>query len=320
MNRLQQILLAILVVQIGLVVAIYWPQEPTASMDAPMFSELNAGDIVAFSVDDADDSHVDLTKSGDEWVVSSAGDYPCDGEKIYTALEKIPAIHTSRLVTRTEDSHKRLQVADDDFSRRVIFELADGSQHTLFIGTAPRAKATHVRKEGQNDVYLTGEITSWEFGANASSWIDTAYLSILTDEITTMVLTNANGTFEFEKDADGSWSMSGLDKDEELNQVNLNSLLNQFSSFQMTKPLGKQELSEYGLDSPNAVVKLNTQNEDKESKIYTLQVGAKDTDDNSYVVKSSESRYYVKVAGYSIDNFVNYAREDFIQQDPTPTP
>ncbi len=53
---------------------------------------------------------------------------------------------------------------------------------------------------------------------------------------------------------------------------------------------------------------------------YTLRVGAKDDEDNSYVVSSSESPYYVRVSNYTVKDFVERTRDDFLEQPPTPTP
>jgi hypothetical protein len=55
-------------------------------------------------------------------------------------------------------------------------------------------------------------------------------------------------------------------------------------------------------------------------KTSTLRVGAKDDKDGSFVVISSESPYYVRVAGYSVENFVEKARDYFLQAPPTAAP
>jgi hypothetical protein len=52
----------------------------------------------------------------------------------------------------------------------------------------------------------------------------------------------------------------------------------------------------------------------------TIHVGALDPDDESYVVGSSVSPYYVRVASYSLQDLVEKDREGFLQLPPTPTP
>ncbi|NIS83474.1 MAG: hypothetical protein GTO14_25495 [Anaerolineales bacterium] len=49
-------------------------------------------------------------------------------------------------------------------------------------------------------------------------------------------------------------------------------------------------------------------------------MGAKDPVDNSYVVHSSESPYYVRVSEFADKDMVEKAREDFVETISTPTP
>jgi hypothetical protein len=67
------------------------------------------------------------------------------------------------------------------------------------------------------------------------------------------------------------------------------------------------------MDDPNALVTLETAD-----TTVTLRVGAKDADDVSYVVKSSESDYFVHVAEASLKTLVESDREAFLEEPPTP--
>ena len=58
---------------------------------------------------------------------------------------------------------------------------------------------------------------------------------------------------------------------------------------------------------------------DNQEKTITLTIGAKDAADSTYIVKSSESPYYVKVADYSVKELVERGKANFLQQ-PTPAP
>jgi hypothetical protein len=68
------------------------------------------------------------------------------------------------------------------------------------------------------------------------------------------------------------------------------------------------------MDEPNAVVMV-----ERGDKTITLRVGAKEPDANRYTVISSESPYYVGVYEYSVKDFVEKTRDDFLQLPPTPT-
>jgi hypothetical protein len=200
MNKIQRILLALLVVQITIVAWIYWPQSDSAALGTKLLDINSPADVLIFAIEDNEGNQITLNQRGGVWILPDADDYPADSLKITPVLEKITAIDTDRLITRTSGSHKRLQVADDDFQRRVYLELSSGDSLILYIGSSAGSGSTHVRLAGQSEVYQTNEVTSWEFGASASTWIDPAYLSVPTETVLAATIQNANGTFEFEVD------------------------------------------------------------------------------------------------------------------------
>jgi hypothetical protein len=135
-----------------------------------------------------------------------------------------------------------------------------------------------------------------------------------------LTLENANARFEFEKGDTGTWTMKDLAADETFNENNVTSLVTRVSSLRMLRPLGKVEQDDYGLKEPNAVVTVETHDDEGNAKTYTIRVGAKDDEDNSYVVISSESPYYVRVSEYTVKDFVERTWDDFLELPPTPTP
>ncbi len=315
MKRHNRILTGTLVIQIILSIAIFWPKSVVTGASELLFPDLEAGDIVALSIADTDGNSIVLRQIAGNWALPDADDYPAQAGKITPLLDKIVGLTTGRLVTRTDASHKRLQVAPDDFVRRIEFETADGTKRTLYLGSSPSYGATHFRVDGQSETYLTNDISTWETNATAASWIDTVYLSVPQADVTRMTLENADGTFTFTKDDEGNWTMDGLAADETLDEAKVTALLGQAASVNVVSPLGKEDQAAYGMEEPNAVATIETNDQ-----TVTLRIGAKDTADNSYVVISSESPYYVRVSEFSVKNLVENTRDDFLQSPPTPTP
>jgi len=312
MNRLNQILAVLLVIQLALGVVVFWPSQAATAGGGPLFAGLQAENVVELTIGDGAGS-VTLARQGEAWVLPEADDFPATAENIDSLLEALAGIETNRLVTRTETSHERLQVAQDDFNRRVDLRLADGTTHRLFVGSSGGANATHVRAEDQPEVYLAQDVNAWDANPQAAGWIDTLYFEVAQDELTGLTLENENGTFEFVKTGE-SWTLADLADDETLDETAINTLLGQVSSVRMTNPLGKTAQASYGLDNPTATVTLQTAAES-----YTLTVGAKNPEaDNSYVLKASNSPYYVWVSAFTGNNFVEKTRADFLQSPPTP--
>jgi len=148
--------------------------------------------------------------------------------------------------------------------------------------------------------------------------VDTQYFSVDKDQMATLTLENENGRFEFEKDDAGTWTMKGLAADETLNQNNVKGLASRAASVRMLRPLGKETQDDYGLDSPSATVTVETKDDEGNVKTYSLQVGAQSEEDNSYVVTSSESPYYVRVSSHIVQDFTQKTRDNFLELPPTP--
>jgi len=314
MNRTQQILLVVLVAQIVLSAVVLWPRAATGGV-GPLFPGLQSEDIVALTITDDKGETLELRQVTGEWILPEAGDYPAQAEDITSLLEKIGALTTQRLVTRTDASHKRLKVAADDFLRRVELEAGDDVVRTFYLGSSPSYGTSHIRVDGQAETYLANDLSQWDLNAGPSSWVDITYLNVPQDEVSRVVVENANGTVEFVKDDQGNWALGDLVVPEQLDVTAINTTVSRATSVTMLRPLGREELPSYGLDNPSAVVTLH-----KEDETITVLVGAHDAEDNSYVVKASTLPYYVAVGSYSVQPLVENARQDYLQIPPTPTP
>jgi hypothetical protein len=317
MTRLNQLLLGLLVVQLILAAVVFWPRGAGGEEGALLLPGLQADQVVALTVTGSDGEGVKLARTEGQWVLPEAGDYPVLEEKVNTLLKAAAELQAERRVTETSGSHARLQVANDEFNRRVEVELADGTRHVLYLGSSPSYGALHVRAEGQDDVYLTSALTADDAGIDAASWVDPTYFSVPADGVVALTLENANGTFRFAKQGE-AWTMDGVSGDESFDPSRFQTVLSRATSVSLTDPLGSEELPEYGLDAPAAIVRIETGGD--APKTYVLTVGAQDAADKSYVVKSSESPYYVRVSQYAVDDLVTRTREGFLAATPTPLP
>jgi hypothetical protein len=310
-KRHHQILVGILIVQVVLSVLVFWPRPTTAGQREPLFPDLEAGDVSALTIEDAEGNIVTLEKAAGEWVLPEADDYPVRAEDVTSFLEKLVALSTGRLVTSSDTSHRRLQVSPDEFARRISFETGDGTGHTVYLGSSPQYGSAHFRLDGQSETYLTSELSTFDVNATVSTWIDPSYPTAAQEEVNRMTLENANGTFEFEREEDDTWTLADLGEDETLDQAQVTAMLRRTTSVRMREPLGTEERPSYGMEDPNAVVTLET-----EEKTVTLRVGTKDSDDAGYVVKSSGSDYYV-VVDTSVSTLVENGRDAFLKTPPT---
>ncbi len=321
MNRQNQILAGLLVVQILLAAVIFWPKPAaTVAGGEKLFPELEASHVVKLKVSDAAGQSIELVKGTAGWVLPGADDYPAQESVVTPFLDKLAALKADRLVTQTGSSHKRLKVDSSDFERLIEIGTDDGKSYKLYLGSSPTYQVAHVRPEGKNEVYLVSDMSAADASVQAAGWIDSVYLSLDQNQVTALTVQNKNGLLEFAKDEAGAWTMQGLQAGETLDASRVTSLLGRLATLRMNRPLGKTEQEAYGLKNPSAVITLQTRDTLGAAKSYTLRVGAKDDKDSTYTAISSESEYYARVASFSVQDFVEQGRDYFLKLPPTPTP
>lgn len=312
LQRPNQILAGVLVLQLVVAAFVFWPRGATIAGAAPAFSDLKAEDVVALRISEAGDNEIALRKVSGEWVLPDAANYPVQSTKVSPVLDKLVGLSTKRLVTRTDDSHRRLQVASDDYVRRLEIETAAGDIHALFLGSSPAYGATHFRVEGRDETYITDGLSTWELNTAQNSWIDTTYVDVPLDQVTSFALTNPQGSLTLTQDAEGTWSLEGLEEGETLDQNLATSLVRRVASLRMDRPLGTEQLPAYGLSDPAATATLTTKD-----GTMVVRVGAQDAEDSSFVVSSSSSDYVVRAPAYAIQDLVEKGRQDLLVV-PTP--
>jgi hypothetical protein len=314
MKRHQQIMAGILVVQIILGVITFWPRSGSAGAAQPVFPGLDVANIATLTITDDQSARIILRRSGENWSLAEAGDYPAQASSITPLLDKFTQLDTATLVARTDASHKALQVADDNYVRRVDIGMRDGTTHTLYLGSSPRYTATHFRVAGQNETYLTAALSTWEMNTAATSWIDTAYRTIDVATVTEVTLQNANGFFKFIKTEDDTWTLADLAADEIIAPAKTADIVSKTTRITLQRPLGLTEEASYGFAAPAATVTLTME----DGSVTTLRVGAK-FDGSNYAVKASESPYYVAVTEFNVKPLIENDRAAFMEE-PTPEP
>jgi hypothetical protein len=315
MKRTIQILSGLLVVQIVLAVVVLWPRSAATAGSEPLYGDMESNDIVALTITDDKGETIELKKVTGKWVLPQADDYPAKEDKVTPVTEALAALTTNRLVTRTEASHKRLQVSPDDFVRKITFQTAEGEDEVLYLGSSPSYGATHFREDGQDEVYLASDLSVWDLTAAITGWAVTSYPSATSADVTHMTVKNDQAELSFTKDEAGNWSLDDLAADETVDAGKITAVLNRATAVNINRPLGTEELPAYGMDTPSAVVTLEAG-----EKTVTLTIGAQDPDDKTYVLKSSESPFYVRVSEFTVINMVEQGRDHYLQLPPTPTP
>lgn len=259
---------------------------------------------------------VTLTKTGTQWGIATAEDYPADNQKVEEFLTKLAKLKTRGPVLTSATYHKKVEVADDKFQRKLKV-TADGKELELILGTSPGLKNVHLRKAGSDEVLQVSELTAWEAGTRAWDWVDRAWVKYGDNDVWGVAIQNASGTLVMQKDQSGLWNAIGATA--AVKKGVLDDLVRKASAMNLEEPVGKTEKPEYGLDQPLAVVTLTTGTSTiagkppAEFKTDVVRIGKKSESENRYWAKSTTSPYVVQLPGWAVEPLVTKGMKDLLE-------
>lgn len=333
MNKLNRILLGLLVLQVGVlgVAKLLGGDHRSASKTRKLFGELKTDDVQSIKIGDQNKS-LTLEKRGDGWVLAGSG-YPAKKSKVDELLGKLPGLTVTDPVVTKKAAHRALEVAADKFQRQITLELAKGTpnEFSFYLGSSPGIKKVHFRFANEDQVYVVSDLSTWDLGVNATDWVDAEYLKLERDKIVALTLNNKQGQIALSK-VDGTWQLQGMPAADKLKQPEVDSLLSAASAVNLQEPVGQQLEPRFGLDQPLATLTVVTETSaapktDATSgadagapaaplrKTYELKIGAKDGD--RYFAKSDQSTFVVKLATWTADTLVKKKPADLIESPET---
>ena len=306
-----KILAGLLVLQVVVLVAVFWPRESDAD-GGKLFPGLEAVNVTAVTISDLEGKSIRLARTPFGCVLQEADDYPCQENRLPDFLTRVEDITKTSLVAETKASHARLKVASDDFERLIELDTAEGERHRFYLGTSPRTGSGHVRVDGQDMVYLAPALSAAVAPVDAGFWVDSAYVKVNADQVTSFTLDNSQGVFRLMKNDEKGWVVADGKDDRALDQEKATALVGKVASLRLLRPLGKEELGSYGLGEPVSKVTIGTQAGDGNGEETVIRIGAKFEDEAAFVVKSSKSSYYVLAAEVAIADFIEQGLESLL--------
>jgi hypothetical protein len=354
LNRTNIILIGLLAVQIILTLLIALPDgsgDPIETGGA-LLGEFTDATVTQITIRNFNGEELVFAQdSSGAWVYPAGGNYPARADRIAQLLTGAANLRANRLISENASSHNRLSVADDNFERYVEFAYAGGGEPTgLYLGASSGGSDSYTRVSGQDEVYLTSGLSSADVTATITTWIDVTYLSVDQEQVTRIVITNENGTFEFNRSGE-TWTFAGLAEGETFDDASISNLLFNVSAIRMSAPVGTEESPDYGLDDPLATVQITVEIPPEVSpeavagltpeatealglgvdlgagteggaeptiETYTFEIGAEIPDSREYYAKASTSEYYVRIAQSTANLFLSITRDRYVISEATP--
>lgn len=271
MTRTHRILLALLVVQVLLVVAVRAPwRETGGSVRRPLVPELADQTVTKLTIEGPADDSVVLERAGEGYALPELGGYPVDGARIDELLAALKGLAVRAPVVSRAKHHETLRVAEDAFERRVTLETSGGAKAVLYVGTSPQYQVQNVRREGEDDVFEVRGLSTWQVRADAQSWVARQVLEIPVERARRVTIANAQGSFVFEKVGD-SWR-GPADMDGEASAE----LVRALATVWATRAIGARDDAAQGFATPAARVTFEVAGNAESDPVTTttLLVGA----------------------------------------------
>ncbi len=326
MSKLNQILAGLLAVQVlGILGMRLGGDEPTKITSVKLLEGLQTEKVSAIEIwgapkegDGPDQETVKLTKTGTQWGIATADNFPADNTKVSDFLKTLAKLKSRNTVLTKATYHKKLEVSADKFQRKVTL-THDGKLMTFYVGSSPSFKNTHIRVDGKDEVMMVNDFSNTDVGERAYHWVDRAYLQYKPEEVWSVKVKNAKGEINLEKNPqDGSWVEASITQP--LKKTEVDGIVNKARQINLETPVGKTEKPEYGLSAPLATVTLITGTSTsagvppQKTTSHTIKIGKKLEGKNQYYVKSSTSEYVVRVANWAISPLVEKGKDDLIEK------
>ncbi len=171
MNMKQYLLIALLVVQVLIVVAIWLLGLQGPKVPEP-FLEFDMGTVDRLSIASSDES-ISLTRVDDVWELPDGN--PADERKINRVLERLADASGDWPVATSESTAKRFEVTKDGFQKHISVFADDETLADIYVGTSPSFRLVHARAVNGGPVHAI-EFANHDASTTPNSWLDKSLL------------------------------------------------------------------------------------------------------------------------------------------------
>lgn len=296
MKLSHSILAILLVAQLVVAGGLYYSgQSKIAVRPEGALLEFDNDNVDRIELEDQQGS-IALVRKDDGWVLPDYNNVPALQGKVDSMLESLNGVKTGWAVATKTASHQQLEVADDNFNRKI--RLADGDQTLaeIYVGTSPGLRRSHAR-QGDNDEVYAVALNSYDLPAERSQWLVKDILSA--DEVSRVSV--SGNTLER---VDDVWKLSDSDgTQQDADPDSAQAFVDSIKTLSVLDVVDNEPDGE--LETTTITV------EGDEALTYTF-LGA---DDDSYFVRRSDVDALFKI---SMSDFESIAQVDLQELLPEP--
>ncbi|MDK9708079.1 MAG: DUF4340 domain-containing protein [Desulforhopalus sp.] len=309
MYRTIQIATALLLVQLGLVVALQFAgtgkDQPAANVPLLGFAPEA---VTSLTITGPENDRVLLQKSGNGWVLPEYFNAPASASQVSAVLARLAGLKQGIAVATTAGAGKRFKVADDLFQRHVVIKAGESVVGDLYAGTSPGFRQIHVRKAGSENVVAV-ELSTFELETKALQWLDKNMFTVKEEDIEALAIAD----LVLEK-KDAAWQLAGLSEGETTDAKAAADLLAKVAGLTVQAVVDPQAAKALFGGPPALQFTITRKGGGKAE--YRLAKAEGDY----YVLKHSERDLYCKVHSLPVDSLQKVNRDSLISRAQTAGP
>ena len=181
-SKTLSLLTGVLAVQLVLAGGLWWSDRPVSATADAVTAPIDIARVDRVVIEDGTDSVTLRRNASDggsdgDWILEDRPEVALDNARLTELVESVTNLPPALPVATSERSRTQLDVADDDYQRRVRLFAGDERLLSLLIGTSPGYRKAHVRHEGE-DAIVAAPLSVHSMPVDRDDWIDASALAL----------------------------------------------------------------------------------------------------------------------------------------------
>lgn len=270
-------------------------EEDTVVDETVVIADFSEADITYYCYSN-EEYEMGFTVTEDGYTHYKDSTFPVNTASVQAQLSALASLTALQVIESTDKAEYGLDVP----KKTVALTLADGTEHTYFIGDSALFEDADYLLDVENDViYLVESGFSAEFAVSWSSMVQQEEkITLTSDQITDVTVETAGEqtmVISYDESKEQPWQLTTPEGTFDGDSDAVTTALGAFGSYSLmeTFEYNCTDLAKYGLEEPATTVTVRyTEPEGTESKTLVFEFGAVNEDSVSYVRINGSSYVY----------------------------
>jgi len=316
-----QLVLAVLLGMIGGGVASVTSGDPLLHFDGKAVDHI--------TIEQPNKAALVLERQGGTWSLPALSGFLAFSNKADALLNQLAGLRKRIPIASSSTALQRFKVSPAAYEHKVVLAAGEKTLATLWLGDSPGFRQVYGRANDEDSVYNL-DLAVYEVNSDPNQWADKTILHLKSDEITKITLPEVplvRAKDESQGNPQkGKWQVEGLAPGEEINTGEIETLVSQLANLTPESVLGKENQPKYRQETPALTLSVTTQTGEQRSYVFSKPGAEKEGKPESgkepekrteYILKTSASPYYFKVADFTMKELLEAKREKLVKQIKT---